>query len=48
MIKKILLISLLFSGYAILADPLRDALDSSDRKFENLRRDAYRLSLIHI
>ena len=42
MIKKILLISLLFSGYAILADPLRDALDSSDRKFENLSRDAYR------
>ena len=42
MIKKILLISLLFSGYAILADPLRDALDSTDRKSENLVRDAYR------
>ena len=42
MIKKILLISLLFSGYAILADPLRDALDSTDRKSENIARDAYR------
>ena len=42
MIKKILLISLLFSGYTILADPLRDALDSTDRKSENIARDAYR------
>ena len=42
MIKKILLIYLLFSGYSILADPLRDALDSPDRKSENLSRDVYR------
>ena len=42
MMKIIFLILLLVSGPSILADQLREALESSDRKAENVIRDAYR------
>ena len=42
MMKIILLIFLLVSGPSILADQLREALESSDRKTENVIRDVYR------
>ena len=42
MMKIILLIFLLVSGPSILADQLREALESSDRKAENVIRDIYR------
>tara|TARA_B100001093_G_scaffold342729_1_gene327526 strand:+ start:171 stop:950 length:780 start_codon:yes stop_codon:yes gene_type:complete len=40
--KIIFLILLLVSGPSILADQLREALESSDRKAENVIRDIYR------
>ena len=42
MMKIILLVFLLVSGPSILADQLREALESSERKAENVIRDAYR------
>ena len=42
MMKIIFLILLLVSGPSILADQLREALESSDRKAENVIRDIYR------
>ena len=42
MIKKIFIIAFLLAGSFLSADPLRDAVENSDRTAKNVSRDVYR------
>ena len=42
MIKKIFIVIFLLAGSFLSADPLRDAVENSDRTAKNVSRDVYR------
>ena len=42
MIKKIFIVIFLLAGSFLSADPLRDAVENSDRTAKNIYRDVYR------